>query len=69
MFGFLKTRRASRVVVFATFALAVAGLSEAAAKSKNKKIVASVAPIVALTASMSAQPSARFFTINQVLAK
>ena len=36
---------------------------------KNKKLIASVAPAVALTPSMSAQPPARFFTINQVLAK
>ena len=69
MLAFLKTRRAARVVAFATFALAVAGLGEASAKSKGKKIVASVTPAVALTPSMSVQPPVRFFTINQVLAK
>ena len=69
MLAFLKTQRVARVIAFSAFALAIAGLGEAAAKSKGKKIVASIAPAVALTPSMSAQPPVRFFTINQVLAK
>lgn len=69
MLAFLKTPRAARMIAFAAFALAIAGHGEAAAKSKAKKIVAFVAPAVALAPSMSAQPPVRFFTINQVLAK
>ena len=69
MLAFLKTQRVARVIAFSAFSLAIAGLGEAAAKSIGKKTVASIAPAVALTPSMSAQPPVRFFTINQVLAK
>ena len=69
MLAFLKTQRVARVIAFSAFALAIAGLGEAAAKSKGKKIVASIAPAVALTPSMSAQPPVRFITLNHVLAK
>lgn len=69
MLMIFKTQRAARITAIAAFALAVAGLGEAAAKSKGKKVVASLTPIGALAPSISARPPVRFFTINQVLAK